>query len=73
MENYKEKLSAIQWITNNQKFNEHQLIQLGDAICAFHDCIEENKKLRKILNNFCDGAIDEFDLVDIVNSLNSIQ
>ena len=38
---YKEKLAAIQWITNAQQFNVHQHVQIGDAIAAFYDCIEE--------------------------------
>lgn len=46
---YEDKLRAIQWITNNQKFNEKQHIELGNAICAFEDCIEENKKLLETL------------------------
>lgn len=43
---YNENLLAIQWITKSEKFNERQLIQLGDAIAAFHDCICEKESLQ---------------------------
>lgn len=50
MSNYNQKLLAIQWIAENRQFNEHQRIQLGDAITAFHDCIKENEELRELLD-----------------------
>lgn len=48
-EKYRQRLEAIQWITHNQRFNEHQWIQLGDAIAAFSDCIDEVSKLKEQL------------------------
>lgn len=42
VKNWREKLVAIQWITSNQQFNEHQHVKLGNAIAAFNDCIEKN-------------------------------
>lgn len=57
------KLKAIQWITHNKKFNEHQLIQLGDAIAAFNDCIEENEKL-KFQNSLMKEALKYYAQID---------
>jgi hypothetical protein len=53
----KEKLSSIQWITNSTLFNEYQHIQLGDAIAAFHDCIEQRDEALELLRECRDMLI----------------
>ena len=57
MEKYKEKLAGIQWLTHNQKFNEKQHIQIGDAIAAFADCIKKNEELVILLLRFKEELI----------------
>lgn len=65
IEKWKQALLSIQWITNSSQYNERQLIQLGDAIAAFHDCLELCERYSAALERIADDYIDGDSLIGV--------
>ena len=57
----RDRLTSIQWITNHEKFNEHQLIQLGDAISTLSDSLDELDRLKSMVSYLKENDPDAYD------------